>query len=93
MTENNPFADDPDQVVYAGMSRRVLEAQFNRVCDPHIWKKPIDKVIPFGDIYEHEIEEIRLAIIFYTGSKMVHVTRQKDAYRIRAAGYYASVGA
>jgi hypothetical protein len=92
MTENTPFADDLDQVVYAGMTRRVLESQFNRVCDSNNWKLPIDRKIPFDAIYEPEVEEIRLAVVFYTGGHAT-VHRQRDGYRITAPGYYASVGA
>lgn len=67
-----------------------LDEQFKRVQDEKHWKNPINKILHASD---EEIELIREAVIFYTGS-VPHVERLQDGQVwVRASGYYMTVGA
>jgi len=103
-TEKNPFpvavdpvlADLDNQLVakVAGkmVSRGELNAVFRKVENPENWKLPIDCFVAL------EAEEkllLEKAITFFTGSipsfQVIHEGCQ--IYRVKAAGYYAAVGA
>ena len=86
------------------VTRGELEAAFNRVCDQERWKNPIDATI---DAYsDDELLVIREAIIFFTGSvptfervgsiaqpSVIGFSVLGARVRVRAAGYYATIGA
>ena len=75
-------------------SRAMLLAAFNRVA-PENWKDKIDARVTLDT---HEWTVLREAVIFYTGSvpTAMPVAMGEDGtvlYRVRAAGYYATIGA
>jgi len=67
-----------------------LWAAFDRVRDTSNWKMPINALIEVKDA--EELALIDRAITHFTGS-VPTVKRRKDGrYRIRAAGYYMTIG-
>lgn len=91
-----------DQIVDRIDGRDVRRAEFadafNRVADKAHWKNPIDAtIIVMGG---RELEIVLRSIIFFTGSRATSEILRANTlgqgsatYRIRAAGYYAAVGA
>lgn len=97
-TQTNPAEESLNQVVgqFRGepVTRRQYQAAFHRVCAPH-WKDPIRKTIDLiGSDPDGEIELITDAVVFFTGSvptfERIGATRR---YKVRAAGYYRTIGA
>jgi len=77
-----------------------LKAAFARVEDARHWKNPIDRVVALPVTgYEEELAGIVAAIIFFTGSVADLLVERKNEIagllwvRVRAAGYYATIGA
>ena len=68
-------------------SRAELEAAFRLVEDPTNWKNPIRARIDSGE----DMDAIREAIIFYTGSVPTFVTVGQFTL-VSASGYYAAIG-
>ena len=55
------------------------------------WKDPINVIVPVES--DWELFGIREAIIFFTGSVPTLTARPRGRYVVKAAGYYATVGA
>lgn len=73
-----------------------LTAAFNRVAPQSHWKNPIDCEVEIEN--NRELRGIYDAVIHFTGSvpsfKALRVTERNTCiYRVRAAGYYATIGA
>ncbi len=68
-------------------SRRQLQTVFDQVCALN-WKDPIHYLLPVTA----DLEMVRTAIIFYTGS-VPTFSGGRYGITVRAAGYYAAVGA
>lgn len=77
------------QVVTAG-GRTIgeLRAIFNEITDPDNWKGPIE-----AQVMDHEVEAAREAVAFFTGSVAEFEKTDYGTHIVRAAGYYAAVGA
>lgn len=75
-----------------GFTETELRAAFSRVENKEHWKKPIAALVQV--VSERELEAIKYAVTFYTGS-VATVSRGfgPDVYKVTAAGYYAAVGA
>lgn len=67
-----------------------LRAAFERVENKDHWKNPINVVL---ELTEADKLAIREAVIFYTGSVPRFTLLTGSRYRVRAAGYYATIGA
>jgi hypothetical protein len=80
---NNQFIEE------YGMTRGELSGYFDKVKNPGGWKLPIDSLcVP------EDVEKIKNAIIFFTGSVPVFKKSEKGyTYHVKAVGYYAAVGA
>jgi len=65
-----------------------LKALFERVENKQDWKNPIDATIV---LQESEVEKLREAIIFYTGSVPTFKRISTNVQRVVAAGYYATM--
>lgn len=85
-------------------TRAECEALFNQVVNAENWKKSIDALVEFQN--DRDLLGTREAVIFYTGSvptiefvirRPEHTTRwdggHTRTYRVRAAGYYQTIGA
>lgn len=87
------FRFDPDgEPVRAGYSREQLSAAFDLVKDKGNWKNPIDALVDPGA----DLKAIAEATIFFAGSPADFVTVKRggvEKVRVRAAGYYACIGA
>lgn len=72
--------------------QQVMREAFEIVCPKENWKDAIDTRVTLTT--EAEMTIIREAVIFFTGSvpefSRIGNTR---IYRVRAAGYYATIGA
>lgn len=73
-----------------------LTAAFNRVAPKDHWKNPIDAEVTIAN--NRELRGIYDAVIHFTGSvptfKPLRVTAENACvYRVKAAGYYATIGA
>lgn len=71
-----------------------LETAFNRVVNKSNWKNPIDTIVTVQPL-SGELDDIREAVIFYTGSvcKFSRGEGDRRIVRVQAAGYYATIGA
>jgi hypothetical protein len=68
-----------------------LSDAFDKVTNKANWKLPIKKtVVLSGDF---EMEMIREAVVFFTGSKATFKAKGLSRYEVKAAGYYAVIGA
>lgn len=72
-----------------------LQAAFNRVVPAGNWKTAIDATI---EVTREELATVIEAIAFYTGSaayvaSMVALGNERYQVRLKAAGYYAAIGA
>ena len=87
--------DDALQIVARNGSfmwtRLELSDLFRRVQPQEHWKNPIDAVATLAN--DRELLGLREAIIFYTGSVPTLASLGANQYRVRAAGYYATIGA
>jgi hypothetical protein len=84
------------QVHGKDVTRADLSAAFNRVASKENWKMPIDAVVDIENDYAKEL--IERAVIFLTGSvptfePIAGATLPACRYRVKAAGYYAAIGA
>lgn len=90
--------NDMDSMVitrYEGepVTRGMLSAAFNKVADKDNWKNPIDFVVHGSELCCKDLFLIAGGIEFFTGSD-TYFDAEKDGYvRIKAPGYYATVGA
>lgn len=78
------------------VTRGELSAAFDRVANRDNWKDRIDVVVDVAN--DVELATIREAVVFFTGSVPTFEPRPGAGlpgcrYRVRAAGYYAAVGA
>jgi hypothetical protein len=74
------------------ITRRQFSEAFDRVIDSSNWKNPIDRVLLVND--DRDMALIREAVVFFTGSvPTFEKLRRANCYRVRAAGYYATIGA
>ena len=71
--------------------RGQLLAAFKRVENADNWKAPIDARIVIRS--DFEMEMIREAVRFFTGSAATIECERPPVYRVRAIGYYKAVGA
>lgn len=90
--ESSLDQSDLDQVVYLGLTRRQLEAAFNRVAPKENWKFPIDTTFKASDVTIAELNAISASIVFYTGGN-AKIVRKAGTVQVTAPGYFASVGA
>lgn len=85
-----------DQIVASAagfeFTRGELHAAFTKVEDKQNWKQPIDAFLP-AVTSEREIAAVEQAVIFFAGCVARIDTLPLGGYRVRAAGYYRSVGA
>ncbi len=84
------------QIMGRDVTRGELSAAFDRVANRSNWKGEIDAIVDVGG--DVDVETIRAAVAFFTGSKatfapMIGGTLPGCRYHVRAAGYYAAVGA
>lgn len=87
--ELNKF--DEEIIPQYGMSRNQMSAIFDKVKDQINWKNPINTKIEIES--EDELRNIKLSIIFFTGSEATFTKLWGNRYSVRAAGYYACIGA
>lgn len=87
------------QVVTTRGSRQItrgqLEEIFELVSRPN-WKEPIDAEVAAYelDALSADLDLLAEAIAFFTGSEArIEPTKIANRYRVRAAGYYLTVGA
>lgn len=75
--------------ILGGYSQEELAAAFKAVQDRMHWKRPIDARMPAG------VSEalMRTAIIHFTGSVPMFYAGKNGTARVKAAGYYAAIGA
>jgi hypothetical protein len=85
------LADGVMAAIRNGYTHHEYREAFNRVLtEGQNWKMPIDKVV---EMDATEIPLIRQAIIDHTASTPSFTSVGVGRYRVRAAGYYATVGA
>lgn len=80
-----------NEVVSGGFTRRELSEAFDRVKDSDHWKNRINKVVALET--EREIKAVEVAVTFFTGSIATVTPLGNDRFRVRAAGYFATIGA
>jgi high-affinity K+ transport system ATPase subunit B len=77
------------------VTRAELSRAFSRVEPKQNWKNPIDAIVVISSSYERLA--IAAAVTFFTGSvatfDVVRLEANHSTYRVRAAGYYAAIGA
>lgn len=76
----------PDPNYDANQAAR--SAVFAKISPAGNWKNPIDCWIAAS-----ELADCEAACVFFTGSKLRVVARKGGRCRVKAAGYYAAVGA
>ena len=81
---------DPDQVV-DGFTMLELHEAFELVQNRENWKAPIDATVTAATKRERDV--IGRAVTFFTGSVAQFELVGFNRFRVRAAGYYAAVGA
>ena len=74
---------------YEAYQARMTKA-FNKVCDQENWKMPVDAVV---ELTGPEVEEMREAIIHFTGSVPAFAMLADGRCRVTAVGYYTAIGA
>lgn len=91
------FRINEDYQVATVKGRAVTKAQlrtaFDLVADKANWKMPIDATVQYGDLDGDRIAMIREAVIFFTGSVPTFTQLRYGWMRVRAAGYYNTIGA
>ena len=82
------------QVLGHNVTRKQLDFWFSKVA-PKNWKECINEEIYLDTDFDMEV--IRAAIEFFTGSKAEFTPERKlrtgCIYRVRSAGYYRTIGA
>lgn len=78
------------------VTRGALVTAFDRVANKEHWKFPIDATVDVAN--DFELGVIREAVIFFTGSVPTFEPRLGGElpgcrYRVRAAGYFRTIGA
>jgi hypothetical protein len=72
-----------------------MRRQFDRVCDPTNWKNPIDTTVAIAT--HDKMRAIAEAVVYFTGSvptfSAIKIRGVRCVYRVRAAGYYRTIGA
>jgi hypothetical protein len=76
---------------FRGYPKSQLEAAFEEIKPAHNWKLPINKVIKKPN--EEHVKLLDAACVFYTGSSISIAPMGKDRVRVKAAGYYNTIGA
>jgi hypothetical protein len=76
---------------FRGYTKTQLEVAFNEIKPKPNWKLPINAVIPKPN--EEHAKLLDAASVYYTSSSITIVPMGKDRVRVRAAGYYNTVGA
>lgn len=72
-------------------SRAQLIEAFQAVQNKSNWKHPIDATIAPPLSFTIDLDKLRDAVIFFTGS--VPTFKKSDGWlRVKAAGYYATIG-
>ena len=85
------------RVLGRDVTRAELTAQFDRVQNAQNWKAPIDALVVLKDNYEQLV--LAESVVFFAGcvpTITLHAyisAREGAVYRVKAAGYYAAVGA
>jgi hypothetical protein len=74
-------------------SRAELTDAFNRVEDKTNWKNPIDTIITVGKNVDDELHVIGESVVFFTGCRPTYTKLTATTCRVKAAGYYATIGA
>lgn len=70
-----------------------LRAAFDLVCDQQNWKQPINALVTVCPMLMADVAElIRCAVGFYAGS-VAQLGYGERTIAVKAAGYYADVGA
>jgi len=73
---------------YRGFSEEELQAAFTLVQNSENWKRPINAVVePTANL-----EAIRIAVTYFTGSVANMTPAKGGKVRVRARGYYAVIG-
>ena len=106
MTEQNAIADLSAQLVEMdrqivciaegfAFTRAELRAAFELVEDKQNWKQPIDAFVPATSCSgQRLVVAIEQAVHFFAGMQTVRIDRLPlGGLRVRAAGYYRTVGA
>jgi hypothetical protein len=92
MTSTSTFSEEAFlNTVHEGFTIRELHAAFDLVKDADNWKNRINETARLET--EREIKAVEVAVTFFTGSVATVTPLGADTFRIRAAGYYATVGA
>jgi hypothetical protein len=78
------------QVEGRDVTQGELAAAFDWVADKAHWKNPIDCVVALSP---RQVALVREAVPFFTGSKARVEVIDEGVVRIRAAGYFATIGA
>ena len=73
------------------VTRRDLDDAFKMVAPKDNWKNPIDATVEFASPDTAAL--ITEAVIFFTGSTPKFEQVSKFTWRVRAAGYYLTIGA
>jgi hypothetical protein len=77
------------------VTRREMREAFDKVANQANWKMPINATIPIDN--DFDLLLVREAVIFFTGSvpeiTVATYVRPRCKYRVRAAGYYQTIGA
>lgn len=77
------------------IQQRIHTRNFDRVCDRTNWKLPIDREVAIAT--HQEMRAIAEAVVHFTGSvptfTPLRIVGARCVYRVRAAGYYATIGA
>lgn len=86
-----PVKARPDKpgAIFAGYTERELAAAFDSVKPAGNWKNPIDIILT---LTEEQREAVSAAVAFYTGSETMFTDRDDGKVRVRAAGYYLTIG-
>jgi hypothetical protein len=78
--------------VHAGYTRRELKEAFELVQDTQNWKNPINRMVPTCS--GADLNLITSAVVFFAGCvPTFRVDRKTGCTIVKAAGYYAAVGA
>lgn len=72
-----------------GYTETQLSEAFDMIRPTENWKMPIDAVIRDND----NVELVQYACMFYTGDYGTVTDNNDGTYRIRAPGYYMTIGA
>ena len=83
------------QVMGKPVTQGQLSKAFDKVANKANWKFPVDATVTIKTHYEMAL--IQEAVVFFTGSvakfTAVELLGSKCKYQVKAAGYYATIGA